>query len=94
MTFESYREVAEAIRSNQKLYLDGGFLLTCPNPEPLENVDEAVETAVREVTENCILGKEVTPYILKRGESRPLLKCVLNFFQLIATLRALGASRY
>ncbi|GMH67085.1 hypothetical protein TL16_g05401 [Triparma laevis f. inornata] len=66
LTFESYREVAEAIRSNQKLYLDGGFLLTCPNPEPLENVDEAVETAVREVTENGILGKEVTPYILKR----------------------------
>ncbi|GMH70552.1 hypothetical protein TrST_g14041 [Triparma strigata] len=66
IVFETYREVAEAIRANQKLYLDGGFLLTCPNPKPLENVDSAVETAVREVTEKNIIGKEVTPYILKR----------------------------
>ena len=33
IVFETYREVAEAIRANQKLYLDGGFLLTCPNPK-------------------------------------------------------------
>jgi len=66
ITFESYEEVARAIVNNRRLGLKGGFLLTCPNPKPLEGVDEAVEVTVREVKERNVLGKEVTPYILKR----------------------------
>jgi pseudouridine-5'-phosphate glycosidase/pseudouridine kinase len=66
LVFDSYDEVARTIINNRTLNLPGGFLLACPNPSPLKGIDDAIQQALREVNEQKVIGKDVTPFILKR----------------------------
>ena len=66
LVFDSYSSVAECIVNNRAIGLPGGFLLACPNPSPLPGVDDAVAQALAELAEQNIVGKQVTPFLLKR----------------------------
>ena len=48
--------------------LQSGAVVAVPNPEPLDPdfVEAAVKTALAESVERGILGKEATPFLLKR----------------------------
>ena len=67
---ESASEVAKIIKAKRDNKLRGGILLTCPIPEQYEMdkqiIDKAIESAIKEMNELGIKGKECTPYLLKR----------------------------
>ncbi|XP_055339804.1 uncharacterized protein LOC129589226 isoform X1 [Paramacrobiotus metropolitanus] len=62
-------EAAELIRSHQKLSLHSGILLAVPVPEeneiPLEKVEEWIYLALLECSSQKVIGKDITPFLLK-----------------------------
>ena len=65
---DSASDVADWINVNGKLGMRTGAVVAVPNPDPAdrETIDKALETALREVSEKEIGGKEATPYLLQR----------------------------
>ena len=61
-------DVAKWLQINASLGLRSGAVVAVPNPEPADQatVDAALEQALREVKDDDIMGKETTPYLLKR----------------------------
>ncbi len=66
---DSPEEIAAVISAKQALGLEGGILIANPVPEEYsfgrEEIDEAIESALRTADEHGIKGKEVTPFLLK-----------------------------
>uniref|UniRef100_S4RLC5 Zgc:136858 n=1 Tax=Petromyzon marinus TaxID=7757 RepID=S4RLC5_PETMA len=67
---ETEEEAAELIASGLRLGLGSGVLIAVPVPErhAVEGqlIEAAIQQALREATEQQIVGKEVTPFILRR----------------------------
>ena len=65
----SAEEMAEIIKSKRENKLVGGILLTNPIPEqyemPKDIIDNAIATALKQMDEQSIKGKECTPFLLK-----------------------------
>ncbi|RHZ74182.1 hypothetical protein Glove_227g84 [Diversispora epigaea] len=63
-------ECAKLIQANSKLDLNSGILIAVPIPEEYaadaEKVENAIEISLKEIVEKGIIGKDVTPYLLKR----------------------------
>lgn len=63
------QEMARIIKSKRDNNLVGGILLTNPIPEqyemPKDVIDNAIETALKQMDEQGIKGKECTPFLLK-----------------------------
>ena len=66
---DSAEEVAKIMKSMRDNLLFGGILLTNPIPEqyemPKEVIDNAIDTALKQMEEQGIKGKECTPFLLK-----------------------------
>ena len=66
---DSAQEVAKIIKSKRDNNLVGGILLTNPIPEQYEMskdvIDNAIATALKQMEEQGIKGKECTPFLLK-----------------------------
>ena len=66
---DSAQEVAKIIKSKRDNNLVGGILLTNPIPEqyemPKDVIDNAISTALKQMEEQGIKGKECTPFLLK-----------------------------
>ncbi|MCR4911016.1 MAG: pseudouridine-5'-phosphate glycosidase [Bacilli bacterium] len=66
---ESASEMAKIIKAKRDNGLVGGILLTNPIPEQYEMpkavIDKAIETALKQMDEQGIKGKECTPFLLK-----------------------------
>ena len=86
---ESASEMAKIIKAKRDNGLVGGILLTNPIPVQYEMpkavIDEAIETALKQMNEQGIKGKECTPFLLKtiteltKGNSlESNIKLVLN----------------
>ncbi|KAJ1455893.1 pseudouridine-5'-phosphate glycosidase [Pelagophyceae sp. CCMP2097] len=61
-------EVAAWLRANEALGLRSGAVVAVPNPRPLDSafVDKAVHVALLEAKLRCIVGRDATPFLLKR----------------------------
>ena len=60
-------EVAHAYWASQTLHLPNGILIAVPNKDPAgESVELAIHEALIEAEQQQILGRDVTPFILKR----------------------------
>ena len=63
-------EIAEALYTKTAMGLKGGVLITNPIPEEYSLDDEvmnnAIEQAIKEMNEQNIIGKDTTPFLLKR----------------------------
>ena len=67
---ESIDQLARIIRTKWDLGLVGGVLVANPiapehEPDPAV-IDTAIETAVQEAQRQGIVGKQITPYLLRR----------------------------
>lgn len=66
---DSASEMAKIIKAKRDNGLVGGILLTNPIPEQYEMpkavIDNAIETALKQMNEQGIKGKECTPFLLK-----------------------------
>lgn len=67
---ESPLEVARLIDANHAMKLGSGMLLAVPIPEKEEakasKVKQAIDRALKEADKKNILGKDITPFLLKR----------------------------
>jgi pseudouridine-5'-phosphate glycosidase len=65
----SYEEAAKIIYEKRNLKLDGGILITNPIPSEYEMdyeiINSAIESALKQMDELGIKGKESTPFLLK-----------------------------
>ncbi|CAL1271605.1 unnamed protein product [Larinioides sclopetarius] len=67
---ESYEEAARLINSRNQLQLESGILIAVPIPEEYHKqglkTESVIEEALKEAKEKNILGRDVTPFVLKR----------------------------
>ena len=67
---DSPAQIAALMRAKWDFGLDGGVLITNPVPAefamPKDQIDTAVEQALREAEEQGVSGKESTPFLLAR----------------------------
>ena len=67
---ESYAEAADIIRAKREFGLDGGVLLTNPIPEEYsmdaDAINAVIDSAIKEMDEKGIKGKECTPFLLAK----------------------------
>jgi pseudouridine-5'-phosphate glycosidase len=67
-TVEAAREVAEIFNMRQRIGLPGGVLVCQPLPgeNALDNreIEDAIESALRDARSQGIKGREVTPFLL------------------------------
>ena len=70
MWVESAREIAELFHTQMRVGLRQGIVVANPIPKefeiPKERIDRYLEEAFVEVNEKKILGKNITPYLLRR----------------------------
>ncbi|MCR4562804.1 MAG: pseudouridine-5'-phosphate glycosidase [Bacilli bacterium] len=68
--FDTPEEAAKIIKAKRDFGLSGGILISNPVPEeyaiPHEKIDSIIEQAIKECDENGIVGKDITPFLLKR----------------------------
>ena len=92
---DSPEEIAAFIRAQRQMEYPGGVLITNPIPEeysmPAEQINAAIDQALREAAEQGIKGKATTPFLLARvceltgGESLASnIQLVLNNVRLAA----------
>ena len=92
---DSPEEIAAFIRAQRQMEYPGGVLITNPIPEeysmPAEQINAAIDQAMREAAEQGIKGKATTPFLLARvceltgGESLASnIQLVLNNVRLAA----------
>jgi len=64
---DSAEEVAESFLASLELGLKNGMLVAVPNEDPAgDAVEDAIQETLEEANELGIIGRNVTPYILKR----------------------------
>lgn len=86
--FEEPLDAAKSIVANHQLELNSGMVFACPIPESeaadTKKIQHAIDTAVSEARSSGVVGKEETPFLLKRiaeltqGESLAASKCDLS----------------
>ncbi|KAI8076430.1 erwinia chrysanthemi IndA protein-like protein-like protein [Gilbertella persicaria] len=63
-------DAAKSILANHQLELNSGMVFACPIPETdaadTKSIQQAIDTAVSEARANGVVGKEETPFLLKR----------------------------
>ncbi|PCJ21449.1 MAG: pseudouridine-5-phosphate glycosidase [Candidatus Cloacimonadota bacterium] len=69
-SMESIQELATTFQAKLDLKLKGGMIIANPIPKefemPYEIIQEAIDDAIEESEERGLIGKEVTPFLLKR----------------------------
>lgn len=64
------KEIAESLYAKEQLGLKGGMLITNPIPEEYsldeDLMNNAISQAIKEMNEQNIIGKQTTPFLLKR----------------------------
>ncbi len=96
---DSPEEIAAFIRAQREMDYPGGMLITNPIPEeyamPADQINAAIEQALREADEQRVKGKALTPFLLARvceltgGESLASnIQLVLNNVRLAARIAA------
>ena len=94
---DSPEEIASFIKAQREMDYPGGMLIANPIPEeyamPLDQINAAIEQALKEADEQGIKGKETTPFLLARvceltgGESLASnIQLVLNNVRLAAKI--------
>ncbi|NLC32066.1 MAG: pseudouridine-5'-phosphate glycosidase [Clostridiales bacterium] len=67
---DSPKEIADAIKVQRQLGFAGGMLITNPIPRAYamdaDMIDASIHQALQEAREQCIKGKEITPFLLAR----------------------------
>ena len=67
---DSPQEIADAIRAQRAMGYPGGMLITNPIPEkyamPADQINAAIDQALREANEQGVKGKATTPFLLAR----------------------------
>ena len=69
MRLNTPAECANWLDANKMLRMKSGAVLAVPNPQPVgdpEMIDAAVATALEEMEEQNVVGKDTTPFLLKR----------------------------
>lgn len=90
-------QIANTLKIKWQAKLDGGIVIANPIPEqhamPAEIINQAIEQALTELTEQKITGKQLTPFLLARvseltgGDSlKANIELVLNNAQLAAKI--------
>ncbi|KAI8372291.1 pseudouridine 5'-phosphate glycosidase [Choanephora cucurbitarum] len=68
--FEKPLDAAKSIVANHQLELNSGMVFACPIPESdaadTKAIQQAIDTAVSEARSSGVVGKEETPFLLKR----------------------------
>ncbi|MEZ4952426.1 MAG: pseudouridine-5'-phosphate glycosidase [Saprospiraceae bacterium] len=91
------KEIADALKIKWENKLNGGAVIANPIPEDFEpsfsEINKATEQALKELSEQNIRGKEISPFLLKRikeltgGESlKANIQLVLNNAKLAAAV--------
>ncbi len=67
---ENYKQVASVMYSKWKLGIKGGLILTNPIPKEYSldynEIERTIEKAIKYAQKNKVMGKDVTPYLLKK----------------------------
>ena len=67
---ENYKQVASVMYSKWKLGIKGGLILTNPIPKEYSldynEIERTIEKAIKYAQKNNVMGKDVTPYLLKK----------------------------
>ena len=67
---KSPAEIASFIRAQREIEYPGGMLITNPIPEeyamPADQINAAIDQALREADEQHVKGKAITPFLLAR----------------------------
>mgnify|MGYP001071327382 CR=1 FL=1 len=92
---ESPAEAAKVLLGRRDLGLPGAVLLTNPIP-PEEELDpvrleEAIQSALRDLTQNDVTGRDVTPFLLKRLHEVTEVGSIKANLALVNNNAALGA---
>jgi pseudouridine-5'-phosphate glycosidase len=92
---ESADEAAKIIKNKRDLKLKGGILISNPVPHgkamPKAEIDEAITEALGKAEEMGIVGKEVTPFLLKEITNITKGKSLATNIELIKNNALLGA---
>ena len=92
---ESADEAAKIIKNKRDLKLKGGILISNPVPHgkamPKAEIDEAITEALGKAEEMGIVGKEVTPFLLKEITNITKGKSLATNIDLIKNNALLGA---
>ncbi|MDD3938496.1 MAG: pseudouridine-5'-phosphate glycosidase [Bacilli bacterium] len=92
---ESADEAAKIIKNKRDLKLKGGILISNPVPHgkamPKAEIDEAITEALGKAEETGIVGKEVTPFLLKEITNITKGKSLATNIELIKNNALLGA---
>ena len=92
---ESADEAAKIIKNKRDLKLKGGILISNPVPHgkamPKAEIDEAITEALGKAEEMGIVGKEVTPFLLKEITNITKGKSLATNIELIKSNALLGA---
>lgn len=85
-------DVAKAWRENRRLGMPQGMLVAVPNHDPAgETVENAIQQALVEASENEILGNKVTPFVLTRVAELTGNDSVRSNVQLVQKNASVGA---
>uniref|UniRef100_A0A7S4R6Z7 Carbohydrate kinase PfkB domain-containing protein n=1 Tax=Ditylum brightwellii TaxID=49249 RepID=A0A7S4R6Z7_9STRA len=90
---ENATEVANVfLTSKYKLKLSSGMLIAVPNTHPAgQAVENAIQESLNEVKELQIVGKDVTPYILKAVSEKTKGESLLSNIELVKRNAKIGA---
>ena len=91
---ESYSEAAEIIRAKREFGLDGAVLITNPIPEEYsmdaDAINAVIDSAIKEMDEKGIKGKECTPFLLAKIAEITGGKSLESNIQLVFNNAAVG----
>lgn len=89
------KEIAMVIKNKREMGLNGGILIS--NPIPKENsidndyINSVIDNAIKKANENNILGKDITPYLLKEVAENTQNKSLDSNIALIYNNAKIGA---
>jgi pseudouridine-5'-phosphate glycosidase len=68
MVVQSEKECAGIILNSKKLGLKSGMVFAVPIPDESDGefIEKATQLAIQEAERNKIIGKDITPFLLKR----------------------------
>ena len=90
---DSAEFVADAYWAARKLNMTQGMLIAVPNNDPAgKNVEDNIRIALKEAEERRILGKDVTPFILKTVAERTGGDSLRSNMELVRNNARVGAA--
>lgn len=66
LNLKSPSEAASVLRMNKQLGVGTGMVLAVPNRNPVPGIERFIEQAVNDAKQQQVVGKEVTPFVLRR----------------------------